>query len=213
MRQTAEIISVQATTWKTVLGWIAAGILAIVGLRFFVTSALHYFVDFSQESYQIYWPNRWYLLVHVAGGSIALLSGPFQIWSGLRRRVLGAHRFLGTAYLTGVVIGSLGAFYMAAVSPLPTFGIALTVLAIAWLVTSSMALIAIKYRRIEIHKEWMMRSYVVTFGFVVFRLIDEMNLFANLGNERFATIAWVCWTIPLLLVEVALQWKKTVGAR
>ena len=213
MRQTAEIISVQATTWKTVLGWIAVGILAIVGLRFFVTSALHYIIDFSQASYQIYWPNRWYLLVHVAGGSIALLCGPFQIWSGLRRRVLGAHRFLGTAYLTGVAIGSLGAFYMAAVSPLATFGIALTVLAIAWLVTSSMALIAIKYRRIETHKEWMIRSYVVTFGFVVFRLIDEMNVFASLGNERYATTAWVCWTIPLLLVEVALQWKKTVGAR
>jgi hypothetical protein len=76
-----------------------------------------------------------------------------------------------------------------------------------------MALIAIKARRFEIHKEWMIRSYVVTFGFVSFRLIDELNIFAGLGTERYATTAWLCWTIPLLFAEVALQWKRTVGAR
>jgi hypothetical protein len=59
----------------------------------------------------------------------------------------------------------------------------------------------------------MIRSYVVTFGFVSFRLIDEFNLFAGLGTERLATTAWLCWTIPLLLAEVALQWKRTIGAR
>jgi hypothetical protein len=211
--QTVEISSAQSANLKTVLGWIATAVLAVIGLRFFFTSALHYIVDFSQTSYRDYWPNRWYLLVHIAGGSIALLSGPFQIWSGLRRRVLGAHRILGMAYVTGVAIGSLGAFYMAVVGPLRTFGIALIALAIGWLVTSSMALIAIKCRRFEIHKEWMIRSYVVTFGFVSFRLIDDLNIFASLGTERYATTAWLCWTIPLLFAEVALQWKKTLGTR
>jgi Predicted membrane protein (DUF2306) len=73
--------------------------------------------------------------------------------------------------------------------------------------------LAIKNRRIDVHKEWMIRSYIVTYGFVSFRLIDEMGLFVKLGNERLATTAWICWTIPLLFAEVAMQWKRTVGAR
>ena len=57
------------------------------------------------------------------------------------------------------------------------------------------------------------RNYVVTYGFVTFRLVDELGLFASLGRERYATTAWVCWTIPLLFAEVAMQWKRTVGAK
>jgi hypothetical protein len=198
-------------TATTIIGWIGAVAIIFIGLRFFVFAAGHYMIDFSEASYTRYWPNRGYLLVHIVGGSLALVSGPFQIWSGLRRRVLKAHRALGITYLTGVLLGSGGALYMAYVSPLRTFGVALTVLAVAWLVTSGMAFLAIKNRRIDAHKEWMVRSYVVTYGFVTFRLMDEMGLFMNLGNERFATIAWLCWTIPLLFAEVALQWKRAVG--
>jgi hypothetical protein len=197
----------------TIIGWLGAAGLLFVGLRFFVLSAGHYMIDFSQASYTRYWPNRGYLLMHIIGGSLALLSGPFQIWSGLRRRVLKVHRLIGFTYLGGVVLGSAGAFYMASISPLPTFGVALTVLAVAWLVTSGMALLAIKNRRIDVHKEWMIRSYIVTYGFVTFRFMDELGFFASLGKERFATIAWACWTIPLLFAEVAMQWKRTVGAK
>jgi Predicted membrane protein (DUF2306) len=200
-------------TLATIIGWLGAAALLFVGLRFFALSAGHYMIDFSQASYTRYWPDRGYLLVHIIGGSLALLSGPFQIWSGLRRRVLKVHRLIGFTYLGGVVLGSAGAFYMASISPIPTFGVALTVLAFAWLLTSGMAVLAIKNRRIDVHKEWMIRSYIVTYGFVSFRFIDEMGLFAKLGNERLATTAWICWTIPLLFAEVAMQWKRTVGAK
>jgi hypothetical protein len=200
-------------TWTKPIIWLLASVAAVVGIRFFLFAAAHYLIDFSEASYAGYFPNRVYLFAHIAGGSLALLSGPFQIWSGLRRRVLKAHRVLGIAYVSGVVIGSLGALYMAAVSTLPTFAIALSALTTAWLVTTGMAFLAIKKRRIDIHKEWMIRSYVVTYGFVSFRLVDELAIFAPLGLERLATTAWLCWTIPLLFAEVALQWKRTVGAR
>jgi len=54
---------------------------------------------------------------------------------------------------------------------------------------------------------------IVTYGFVSFRLIDELGIFARLGNERLATTAWLCWTITLLFAEVAMQWKRIAGAR
>lgn len=59
----------------------------------------------------------------------------------------------------------------------------------------------------------MIRSYVVTYAFVTFRLVDDVGVFANLGLERLATTGWICWSIPLLITEVALQWKRVVGAK
>jgi len=43
-------------------------------------------------------------------------------------------------------------------------------LSIAGLITTGMALYAIRTRRIEQHREWMLRSYTVTVGFVTYRL-------------------------------------------
>jgi len=36
--------------------------------------------------------------------------------------------------------------------------------------------------RIIEHKEWMIRSYVVTFAFVIFRWLNEVEAIKGLGN-------------------------------
>jgi hypothetical protein len=45
------------------------------------------------------WSRRYPLLVHIAGGSVALLIGPLQLWLGATRRRLDWHRTLGTLYV------------------------------------------------------------------------------------------------------------------
>lgn len=109
------------------------------------------------------------------------------------------------------MLGSASAFYLASVSDLPTFAISLSGLGVAWLATSTMAYLAIRNGQIEIHKEWVIRSYVVTYGFVNFRWLVELPALAGLELERLATAGWLCWTIPLLFTEVVLQWRRTVG--
>ena len=57
----------------------------------------------------------------------------------------------------------------------------------------------------------MIRSYVITFAFVLFRFIDESSLAKTLMptfEERGPTVIWISWAIPLLITEVILQWKK-----
>jgi hypothetical protein len=53
----------------------------------------------------------------------------------------------------------------------------------------------------------MVRSYVVTFAFVTFRLVDDSMRAAHLlgDEERSKLLAWACWAIPLLVTEVILQ--------
>jgi hypothetical protein len=74
-----------------------------------------------------------------------------------------------------------------------------------------MAYISVMIRRILQHKEWMIRSYVVTFAFVTFRWLNELTVVKNLMpefEERGPTVIWLSWTILLLITEIALSWKK-----
>ena len=51
--------------------------------------------------------------LHLTGGAIALVVGPWQLNSRVRARALDAHRWLGRAYLVAVVAGSLGGLTLA----------------------------------------------------------------------------------------------------
>ena len=67
--------------------------------------------------------------------------------------------------------------------------------------------------RIIEHKEWMIRSYVVTFAFVIFRWLNEVEAIKGLGNfvERGPTEIWISWVIPLLFAEIFISSKKKMS--
>ena len=90
------------------------------------------------------------------------------------------------------------------------YGVGLTGLATAWLTTTAFAFLAIKRRKIELHREWMIRSAVVTFAFVWFRIALGTTIAFNIGTmpERCVFAAWSCWSIPLSITEVIIQRKR-----
>jgi uncharacterized membrane protein len=193
------------------LGW---AIVAGLAVYFFVTTVPNYF-HFDTAHYRYYWPARWWLVAHIGGGSIALSLGLFQFSTTLRKKFVQLHRWMGRIYLCSVLVASLAAMYMGIeVSPNKGFGIALEFLALAWLTTSGMAYIAVMRRQFAAHKEWMTRSYVVTFGFVLFRLGERWDVFGGLGRAvQPVMLAWMCWAVPLLATDVVLQWRRTVGPK
>ena len=73
-----------------------------------------------------------------------------------------------------------------------------------------MALAAILKRKFEQHKQWMIRSYVVTFAFVSFRVVDDILHHYGYGDipDHDAMLAWGCWAIPLLFTEAILQGRQ-----
>lgn len=180
--------------------------------NYIVKDALQYF-GLSEDIYGRFWDAKWSLIGHVTGGLLALIIGPFQFWKGFRSKYLSTHRIMGRVYLISILVGSLSATLLAwttAVAIHWTWAVSLQALGFAWFVTALMAYITIRKKRIQQHKEWMIRSYVVTFGFVIFRFLNEMPALRELGNfvERGPTLGWMSWTITLLLTEVVLQWNK-----
>jgi len=181
-----------------------------VGLR-----VLPYYLHYNAADYlrhaANYWAMRGWLLMHITGGTVALLVGPWQFWTGFRRRYARLHRWTGRLFLGGVAVGCVGAVRMATGTTFGwAWGTALMGMALAWATTASMAYYAILRRQIQIHKEWMVRAYVVTFAFVTFRLLNNYGPTSHLEpvNDRIVTMAWASWVFPLLITEVLLQLRR-----
>ena len=189
----------------------------LAGVVFIVQAALPYFA-LNQEHFNVngYWPRRWWLLAHITMGIVALLSGPVQLWLGITDQRPGLHKNLGFVYMASVVLSASAAYYLA----LNTggglgFGSGLAGLATAWLLTTAMAFVAIKRQLFDQHKEWMIRSYVVTTGFVTFRVLLPSLEGSGIGSvtEQLAVAAWGCWAVPLLFTEVILQGRKILAVK
>jgi len=187
----------------------AISLIVLLSLLFWVDDALPYF-DVSEISYGRFWDRSGWLLTHVIGGSLALLVGPFQFWSGLRQRHMQFHQWTGRLYTVGVALSAATALQLAFHTESWTFGVVLFVGGVFWLVTTGNALLAAAGRHIDIHREWMIRSYMFTFYFVSFRLLLEISWIENLGTdaEVSTTIGWLCWVVPLMGYEFMTRGKR-----
>jgi len=197
---------------------------AVAAIFFVVVAALPYRAmlgtqEAARQSLQdfqfTYWPRRGWLLIHIAGGLIALLTGPVQLWLGLHNVKMNVHRNLGFVYIAAIVVGSIGAIGLAFQTDGGLiFGSGLFFLAMAWITTTSLAFMAIKKNLIDQHKEWTIRSYVVTFAFVTFRAGQVAMTGRGIELQTaIGIMAWACWAIPLLMTEAVIQGKKIVKVR
>ncbi len=122
-------------------------------IRFLLVYAVRYLSWDPQVYGNTFWPRRYGLLLHIAGSSVAIITGPVQLWLGETRRALAWHRTLGTAYLVGVTLGCIGGYCLA----LTTrdygwvYASGLFGLAVAWTITTGMAYWAIRFRLIAQH--------------------------------------------------------------
>ena len=201
-------------TIKTVkyLAWI---IVLSISFYFIYTNALHYFAYNSKE-FGSYWPNfAPYLIIHIIAGIVALLLGPFQFIQAIRTKYPKIHRTIGKIYLSSVLIAALVSLYLSIdkvliVEKSVTLGTGLAGLGFAWLLTSGIAYWAARNKNFVQHREWMVRSYVVTTAFASFRLVYQVlvNDFHTDANSAGDLMAWACWALPLLITETFLQGNK-----
>ena len=195
-----------------IVGW---GIVLIFTYYFIYNNAFRYF-NYSSPLYDKHLkPFAPLLITHISGGIIAIVLGPLQFIPTIRKRYTKWHRLIGKTYLISVLIGGLAAITLAITKVIMiehaiAFGTGLMGLGIAWLFTSSMAFWAVKKRNFAQHREWMIRSYVVTCGFTSFRIFtDILNNYMHVDGDQIGiTMAWACWAIPLLITEMILQSRK-----
>jgi uncharacterized membrane protein YozB (DUF420 family) len=200
-----------------ILRWVQFAVFILIGglsVFFYLEYAIRYF-EWSSESYgSYYWAKRVALAFHLVGGSMALALGLPQFWMGFRNRFMNVHRWTGRLYVLGVLVGSIGAFVMATAPEQSLgfgFAFALFALGIAWVITTGAAFFAVIRRKIKLHKEWMIRSYIVTLAFVTFRILSDFVPYESWGLDHAdynTAMMWSCWVFPLMIAEVILQFRK-----
>ena len=192
----------------------ALAALALLAGWFIQRSALPYLAMSPDHYGPYFWLRRWWLVLHIAGGITALTIGLVQLWLGLTNRTTTLHRALGKTYVGAILFSSIAGFYLAlTIHGNAPYASGLFFFCVAWVITTSMAVIAIRRRAVPQHREWMMRSYAVTFAFVTFRFgVDTLASQGVAVSDAQGIMAWACWALPLLLLEPLLQLRRLRAA-
>jgi uncharacterized membrane protein len=153
------------------------------------------------------------LSAHLAGGLTALALGPWQLNRRLRDRAIGWHRRMGRAYAGAVLVGGVGALGLAPFSQqgLVTH-LGFGMLAVLWLTATLQAYLHIRAGDQVAHREWMIRSYALTFAAVTLRIYLPISQLAGIPfADAYQAVAWVCW-VPNLIVAEWLVLRRRAGA-
>jgi hypothetical protein len=160
------------------------------------------------------WPHHdshlMIVLIHASGGLCMLVLGSAALYIGWTRKAFRRHRWFGYGYLGLGATGAVAALILSFQAPHRPYSlyIATGTLAAVWLAAAFMAWRAARNRRFDSHREWMIRSYVLTWTFVGCRLATLVDFFPWLGAESATAAIWVNWIVPLVVCEIALRWKE-----
>ncbi len=161
--------------------------------------------------WQHYQPFKWWLLPHGIAGACALLLGPMQFSDRLRRRFAKLHRVVGRIYVGGVfVAGPLGfyiQFFQERFGQTRSFSIAGAVDAALWMTTTAIALAFILRGNVNLHRQWMTRSFAVAIVFLEVRVIGGVTGWETLGPKAIETIVWCCLAFAVLSADIVIQWQ------
>lgn len=161
------------------------------------------------------------LVVHVFAACVALVLGPLQFIPTIRAR-RRVHRVIGRLYLfAGVLPGAVAAVPVALLSGRLMTQVGLTIPAVLWLVTGTLAYRAARRHDYLAHRNWMIRNYALTFLAVTSRILVPLLLLAripftdasrgSLGHDATSMIRVgqvLGWIVDLAVAEVLIRRRR-----
>jgi hypothetical protein len=148
------------------------------------------------------------MLAHGIPGALALLLGAFQFSNRLRSHYLSLHRVVGYLYVVSVAISAPVAIVVSLRLPLPTLTMASIIQTFGWVTTTATAMYSIRTRRIQQHKEWMMRSYPFAMVFIVNRVITFFLVMMRSGELALVASVWSVLATACFLPSFVIAWQS-----
>ncbi|MGX5817781.1 DUF2306 domain-containing protein [Chitinophaga lutea] len=181
----------------------------------FMHGADHY-LDMTPEALGRYYNVRWFLIAHITSGGGALISGIVQFWPKLRNFSWKLHRLIGYLYLLAVLVSSISALVLASTAAREIswgYSFTLQVWASVWISATFIAFWTAVRRQFKLHKEWMVRSYIVTVAFLISGFAYKIPYVQQLGSfeEVAVPLFWMGWAVPLYAYEVIRAGKAKAG--
>lgn len=197
---------------KTDLGPLFIWALIIFLTWLFMHGADH-FLLLTPEALGKYFKLKWVLIAHITAGGGALVLGFVQFWPKLRNFSWKLHRIIGFLYLLAILLSSSCAVILAFTTAYEVnwaYAFSLQVWVTVWISATAIAYYAIIKRNVNLHKEWMVRSYIVTLAFIISGLaikipyVQDLGTFADISPSLF----WMGWSVPLYVYQIVLSSKK-----
>ncbi len=153
------------------------------------------------------------LAVHVAASPIALALGAVQFFPGIRKVRLSVHRWTGRIYLGAVALGGISGLMISGAVPGGIIsGVGFGLLATLWLATTGFAFFHIRARRIDLHRQWMIRSFSLTLAAVTLRIYLPLLVSNGWTYDAAAPLlAWLCWVPNLAIADLYLRRATSTG--
>jgi len=160
-------------------------------------------------------PFKLILLPHGLVAAFALFLGPFQFSERLRRNYPAIHKTMGYLYIAGCYLGApIGLYIQWFEERLGTYPRSFTIATILdagfWIFATTMALIFIRQRKIQQHRQWMIRSFACALIFLEARTL--MIVF-NLPETAIETVVWSCVAAAFPLADLVLQIDESLRSR
>jgi uncharacterized membrane protein len=159
---------------------------------------------------------QWLIIPHILGGITAILSGPLQFSSRLRRRNPKFHRVLGRVYVLSVFAAAPLAVVLSnhRHDPRAIYFVAANIVqAGTWFLVTVAAFLTARNRHFQQHREWMVRSYAVTFTFVGTRVLQPVPAWNRHSEAGFAMEIIVITFMAILIPDIAFHWRELTARR
>jgi hypothetical protein len=79
----------------------------------------------------------------------------------------------------------------------------------AWVVCTLAALLTARNRHIMQHRQWMVRSYAMTFTFMTMRLLNPWPRFWNLSDSGFVITIIPVTFLSMFVPDIAFSWRES----
>lgn len=164
-----------------------------------------------------FWNKRLWFYIHIAGGALAIIIGPFQFWKRIRIQYVKFHRTAGKLYIIGSILAVIGLVRILPDSLCMACRPSQFIVTPLWLLTTIAAWWAIKRRNIKAHRQFMARSYLFAFYFVAVRVLDRVGeaLLPSVKKDSgwYANTDWLVWVVPLIILEIYQTWLPSLNLK
>jgi len=162
---------------------------------------------FGTELLASFYQRPWAIWLHFVFGPVALLTGALNFRHAIRRARPALHRKLGEVYVLSSLVTGLAGGWLA----LFAYGgfanrLGFSGLAIATLITTTLAYRAARARDFVTHRRWMIRSYAMILAAVTLRVhLPLLAMAFQAFAPAYAIVAWSCWVPNLLVAELIVR--------
>lgn len=201
--------------------WVLFWTVLLAASVWFVGESIEYLPYHEDRPGQTLVERRLWIYVHGGLAIPILFMAPLQFHPVIRARWPRLHRWTGRIFISASLAAAALAIWLAFSYELVGSRPALVIFGLLWMFFSAAAWACAAKRNFVAHRRFMIRSVTVGFAFVWVRLLREGQdvLFPFIEDAEMRTTVreYVCFIIPLLIVEGVFTWwpevKKALGRR